>query len=204
MPAIYIDLDDVIAKTTCRYVEIIEREFGKRVDFEDITTFNLQKSFSLSDHEFDHFFRLVHEPEIILELTPFEGVINVLNNWAGLGYEISVVTGRLTSTYESSLEWLRLNNVPFDYFIMVDKYLRQVVDKNIAVSLERFSRMEFIIAVEDSFDMARFLHQKMNTRVILFDRPWNRAENNIPGIRRCFTWGEIEKYNQLPAIISGK
>lgn len=204
MPAIYIDLDDVIADTTCRYVEILEREFGRIVDFEGITTFDLKKSFSLTDHEFDYFFRLVHEPEIILGLKPFEGMLDELNKWAGLGYEISVVTGRLTSTYESSLEWLRRNKVPFDSFIMVDKYLRPVVDKNIAISLDRFSEMEFILAVEDSLDMAMFLQHRMNTKVVLFDRPWNRDSGNLPGIRRCMTWDEIGMLNPFPGILDSK
>ncbi|MBN1903545.1 MAG: bifunctional metallophosphatase/5'-nucleotidase [Deltaproteobacteria bacterium] len=204
MPAIYIDLDDVIADTTCRYVEILEREFGRIVDFEGITTFDLKKSFSLTDHEFDYFFRLVHEPEIILELKPFEGVLDELNKWAGLGYEISVVTGRLTSTYESSLEWLRRNKVPFDSFIMVDKYLRPVVDKNIAISLDRFSEMEFILAVEDSLDMSMFLQHRMNTKVILFDRPWNRDSGNLAGIRRCMTWDEIGMLDQFSGILDSK
>ncbi len=204
MPAIYIDLDDVIADTTFRYVEIVEREFGRTVDFEDITTFDLKKSFSLTDHEFDYFFRLVHEPEIILELKPFEGVLDELSKWAGMGYEISIVTGRLTSTYESSLEWLRRNNVPFDSFIMVDKYSRPFVDKNIAISLDRFSEMEFVIAVEDSLDMARFINQRMNTNVILFDRPWNRNPGYIPGIKRCITWHEIGMLNPFQDIFAAR
>jgi uncharacterized HAD superfamily protein len=197
-------MDDVIADTTCHYVEIVEREFGKKVDFEEITSFDLKKSFSLNDHEFDYFFRLVHEPEVILELTPFEGMLDKLNKWAELGYEISIVTGRLTSTYESSLEWLRRNKVPFDSFLMVDKYSRPIVDKNIAISLERFSEMEFILAVEDSLDMARFLSQRMNTDVILFDRPWNRNGDNLPGIRRCMTWDDIGMMHPFPGFLAAK
>ena len=191
MPAIYVDLDDVIAKTTCHYVDVLKQQFGKTVDFEGISSFNLQKSFSLSDREFEKFFRLVHEPEIILELEPFEDAIDVLNKWSGQGYEISVITGRLTSTYESSLEWLSVNHVPFDYFIMVDKYSRPVVDKNIAITLEQFSGMEFVLAVEDSVDMAYFISQRMNNSVILFDRPWNRIVDFLPGIRRCMNWEEL-------------
>ena len=61
MPAIYVDLDDVIAKTTCHYVDVLKREFGKTVEFENITSFNLQESFSLSDKEYDFFFKKVHE-----------------------------------------------------------------------------------------------------------------------------------------------
>ncbi|MGD9162053.1 MAG: bifunctional metallophosphatase/5'-nucleotidase [Desulfobacteraceae bacterium] len=196
MPSIYVDLDDVIAKTTCRYVDVLEREFGKSVDFESITSFDLKKSFSLSDSEFEYFFRLVHEPEIILELEPIEGAVNVLNKWAEQGYKISVVTGRLTSTYDSSLQWLKDNDIPFDSFIMVDKYSRPVVDKNIAISLEKFSEMEFVLAVEDSVDMVNFISRRMNSPVVLFDRPWNRNGAVQPGIQRCRNWEEIGKIRE--------
>lgn len=193
MPAIYIDLDDVIAETTCHYVDIVKREFGKTVDFESITSFNLQESFFLTDSEYEYFFRLVHEPEIILELEPVEGAINVLNRWAAQGYEISVVTGRLTSTFDSSLEWLKSNLVPFDSFIMVDKYSRLVVDRNIAVSLDQLLKMDFILAIEDSLDMASFIYKRMNTRTIIFERPWNRNATFQNGLQNCATWDEICK-----------
>ena len=199
MPAIYVDLDDVIAKTTCHYVEVVEREFGKTVDFENITSFNLQETLNLTDKEFDHFFALVHEPEIILNLEPMEGALDVLNRWVNQGYEISVITGRLTSTYESSLEWLDSNKVPFDSFIMVDKYSRPIVDRNIAISLIEFSKMKFDLAIEDSADMAEFLSRKMNTSVIIYDKPWNRNAVFQNGVKRCATWEEIEHIT-LPAV----
>ena len=85
MPIIYVDLDDVIAKTTLHYVDILKREFGKTVEFEGITSFNLQESFSLSDSEYEYFFSLVHKPEVILELDPVEGALDVLNRWSGEG-----------------------------------------------------------------------------------------------------------------------
>lgn len=191
MPAIYVDLDDVIAKTTHHYVDILKREFGKTVEFEGISSFNLQESFSLSDSEYEYFFSLVHKPEVILELDPVEGAFDVLNRWSGEGYEITVVTGRLTSTYDSSLEWLKSNRVPFDSFIMVDKYSRPALDRSIAITLEQFSEMEFFLAVEDSADMVQFINQRMNNPVILFDRPWNRNGRLQPGIQRFKTWKEI-------------
>ncbi len=197
-PAVYVDLDDVIAKTTCHYTDILKRELGKSVDFEEINTFNLQESFSLTDAEYDYFFKLVHTPEIILGLKPMEGAVDVLNRWKKLGVKISVVTGRLTSTYDTSLEWLKSNKVPFDSFIMVDKYSRPGADKNKAISLEDLSGMEFVLAVEDSFDMAQFLCRKMNTAVILFDKPWNRNAVLNNGIQRLSTWKEIGSFFKLP------
>ncbi|MFC1494671.1 bifunctional metallophosphatase/5'-nucleotidase [Thermodesulfobacteriota bacterium] len=190
---IYVDLDDVISETTCHYVKILEHEFGKSVAFEEITSFNLKESFSLTSREYEYFFELVHKPEIILGLELVEGVIDVLHKWKNRGYEISVVTGRLTSTYESSLEWLKSNKIPFDFFHMVDKYSRNGVDKNIAMSLESFSQIEFAVAVEDSVEMASFLSRVMNRKVILFDRPWNRSVLHDNHISRCMSWYEIGK-----------
>jgi len=192
LSAIYVDLDDVISKTTCHYVKILEQEFGKKIDFENITSFNLKESFSLTDKEYEYFFEFVHRPEIILKLEPMEGAIDMLLKCSDYGYDISVVTGRLTSTYESSIEWLALHQVPYNYFIMVDKYSREGIDKDIAISLERLSKMDFIMAVEDSIEMALFLSQEMKTKVLLFDRPWNRALGCDSSIKRCVSWSEVD------------
>ena len=129
-----------------------------------------------------------------------DGAVNVLNKWVEQGYEIAVVTGRLTSAYDASLQWLRKNDVPFDSFIMVDKYSRPVVDKSIAISLERFSEMEFVLAVEDSVDMVNFINRRMNSPVILFDRPWNRNGFLKSDVKRYKTWEEIG--NLSPVLAS--
>ena len=47
---IYVDVDDVISKTTDTYAGIIAREFGKHVRFEDVVTFDLKESFGLTDN----------------------------------------------------------------------------------------------------------------------------------------------------------
>lgn len=192
MSAIYVDLDDVISETTRHYVKVIEHEFGKSVAFEDITSFDLRESFSLTVREYEHFFELVHKPEIILELEPLEGVIDSLVKWKKMGFEIYVVTGRPTSAYESSLEWLKSNKVPFDSFIVVDKYSRDAIDKKIAMTLESFSEMEFTAAVEDSMEMASFISRVMKRKVFLLDRPWNRSVPSDDCFHRCKSWREID------------
>lgn len=192
MPAIYVDLDDVISETTSQYVSIIEHEFGKSLAFQDITSFDLKKSFSLTGREYEHFFDLVHKPEIILKFDPVKDAIDVLQKWRDIGFEIFVVTGRLTSAYDSSLEWLKSNRVPFDLFIMVDKYSRDGIDKKIAMSLESFSQVEFTVAVEDSVEMASFISRVMKRKVLLLDRPWNRSVSDDNYIQRCNSWHEVD------------
>ncbi|MGI9538393.1 MAG: hypothetical protein ACR2PB_15080, partial [Desulfocapsaceae bacterium] len=54
--SIYLDLDDVLCDTAVAYLDLIDREFGLQVDFEQIFSFDLQKSFGLSDEANLHMF----------------------------------------------------------------------------------------------------------------------------------------------------
>ncbi len=188
---IYVDLDDVLSETTLAFSKLLKREYGREVGLEQITSFNLQDAFGLTPKEFDYFFDLIHSPEEILRFEPVDGAIEVLNNWTARGYEIIIVTGRLTSTYESSLEWLLLHKFPYDSFIMVDKYSRPETDPTIAISMDELSEKQFSLAVEDSLFMAEYISQNMETRVALFDRPWNRGHLLNGKIKRCSGWEQI-------------
>ena len=198
MSPIYVDFDDVLSDTTSAFLKILKLEFGKSVNFEDIFSFDLKVSFKLTESEYEHFFQRVHQPEVIMAFDPMEGAIGALEDWVTLGYQISIVTGRLTSAYEASLAWLSKHDVPFHSFIMVDKYSRKNIDKKIAVSMQEFSKMRFSLAVEDSATMARYLSQKMDIQVVLIDRPWNRGTNLNHIIRRYKSWSDIQNDFQTP------
>ena len=146
MLPIYADLDDVLCESTNAYVKILEREFNKRVYFENINSFDLKKAFDLTDSEFEYFFTIVHRHEEILSFKLIEGAIEVLTAWANKGYEISIVTGRLTSSYGASIEWLSRHEVPYHSFTIVDKYSRENIDKNIAISMREFSQKKFCLS----------------------------------------------------------
>ena len=198
MSPIYVDFDDVLSDTTSAFLKVLKCEFGKRVNFEDIFSFDLKASFNLSENEFEHFFQRVHQPEIIMAFAPMEGAIGVIKEWVKLGYQISIVTGRLTSAYEASLDWLSKHNVPYHSFMMVDKYSRERIDTKIAVSMQEFSKMRFHLAVEDSAKMAQHLSLEMGTSVALIDRPWNRKANLNHKITRYTSWYEIQNDFQTP------
>ena len=198
MLPIYVDFDDVLSDTTSAFLKILKLEFGKSVNFEDIFSFDLKASFNLSESEYEYFFQRVHQPEVIMEFAPIEGAIEVLAEWIKLGYQISIVTGRLTSAYVASLDWLSQHKVPYHSFMMVDKYSRENVDTKIAVSMEEFSEMKFSLAIEDSAKMALHLSQKMGIPVALIDRPWNRRAKLNQKITRYTSWYDIQNDFQTP------
>ncbi len=191
MPPVYIDFDDVISESTRACIRILKREFGKEAEFEQVHSFNFMESFNLSQAEYDHFFDCIHQPEEIMSYKPVWKAIETIKKWAEDGFEIAIVTGRLTSTFESSLEWLSEYEVPYDSFTMVDKYSRPGANMKIAITVEELSSMKFSLAVEDSPKMAEYLSKDMGVSVALFDRPWNRVLPLNEKMERYSDWDEI-------------
>jgi uncharacterized HAD superfamily protein len=192
MLPIYVDIDDVLADTSRCLIHIAEEAFHKKVPFEELTSFNLKVSFDLTQDEYEHFLELAHLPDEILNIAPIPDAIKTLGKWMAAGYEISIVTGRPTTTYDTTLEWLAAHNVPHDHFFMVNKYARPGMDNSIALSMQVLSEMTFQFAVEDSYDMAVYLADNMDTQVLLYDRPWNRGPNLNGKIRRFQSWAELQ------------
>jgi uncharacterized HAD superfamily protein len=188
---IYVDMDDVLCETARGCLVIIESKFGKRIEYDCLTNFDLGQSCELGPEELAALYHIVHHPEELLKLQPIKGAIPILQRWIADGYEIAIVTGRPPVTYETSLEWLKLHQVPYHSFTIVDKYARFATDNTTAIPLSELARHQFHFAVEDSPIMARFLAEQMKVPVKLFDRPWNRAAIEHPFIERYTDWGEI-------------
>ncbi|HEY7319135.1 MAG TPA: bifunctional metallophosphatase/5'-nucleotidase [Candidatus Binatia bacterium] len=186
---IYVDMDDVLCETARGCLDVIERLFGKRVAYEQLTDFDLGNSCELSVEETAVLYHIVHHPEELLRLKPVNGAIAVLNRWIAAGFEIAIVTGRPPATYEVSLDWLAREGMPYHSFTVVDKYRRFPTET--ALSLSELAARKFVFAVEDSATMARYLAEQMQVPVRLFDRPWNRAAAKHPRITRHNHWFEI-------------
>jgi uncharacterized HAD superfamily protein len=201
---IYVDLDDVLCETARAFLEVLERDFGKVVRFEDIHSFDLGRSFGLAPDELTRFMKSVHAPQVLAAMEPVEGAVKVLAGWVEAGYEVAVVTGRPTSTQAASAEWLVATAVPHHSLTFVDKYARPEWsgDGPTALTLEELSRTEFCLAVEDSLRVARHLARELGLQVLLLDRPWNRGEPGLEEsargqILRCRDWGEIAQRSPI-------
>ena len=188
---IYIDMDDVLCHTARGCLTIIEREFGKQIAFEQLTTFDLGQACGLRAEEIAELFRIVHQPGELLRLEPMDGAVAVLNEWMAAGYEIAIVTGRPPPTYAASIEWLARYHVPYHSFIVVDKYRRFPTDNTIGITLAELANYRFCWAVEDSLTMAEYLAKQMKVSVALLNRPWNRAGIDHPIVTRYDHWPEI-------------
>jgi len=188
---IYVDLDDVLCQAARHFLRIVEREFGKRFAYEQLTDFDVGQSCGLTASESDELYRIVHRPEELLAMEPMREAAAALEDWQKQGYEIAIVTGRPPESHEVSIEWLAQHKIFHGSFTMVDKYSRFSTENTIAIRLEDLARREFCWAVEDSLPMARYLAEQMKLPVALIDCPWNRCAEEPERVQRFRDWQSI-------------
>lgn len=188
---IYVDMDDVLCQAAQHFLVIVEREFGKRITYEQLTNFDVGEACGLGSLERDELYRIVHRPDELLQMEPVAEALNVLRQWQKEGFEIAIVTGRPPESFEPSLAWLAKHRISHDSFIVVDKYSRFKTENTIAISLDDLAARRFCWAIEDSLPMAEYLAEQMKIPVALIDCPWNRTDADHPRVSRCKDWSAI-------------
>jgi uncharacterized HAD superfamily protein len=188
---IYVDLDDVLCEAARHFLIVVEREFGKRVAYEQLTDFDVGQSCGLTSAEREELYRIVHRPDELLRLAPIEEAAAVLKRWQEQGFEIAIVTGRPPESYEVSLEWLARHRIPCGSLTVVDKYSRFATQNTIAITLAELAARRFYWAVEDSLPMAHYLAGKMKVPVALLDCPWNQTDVERAGVSRHQHWQAV-------------
>lgn len=195
---VYVDIDDVLSDTTITYPGLLERYFGKKVSFEEITSFDLGKSLGLDQSELAEFMRIVHTSQILSNFKPVAGAVHSLYGLISMGYEIAVVTGRPPYVQKLTEEWLKDYHIPFHRLLFVNKYSRESSNNDypFVMTLKELSNINFCFAIEDSSDMAEFLSRNMRLPVALLDRPWNKNSqfsnlDSAKRIDRCHDWNDI-------------
>lgn len=190
---IYVDIDDVLCETADALRAVIARDFGRKVPFERIHSFNIGVSFDLTPEQVEQVMDTLHTPGFLRGLQVMQGALDVLTQWAASGYEITVVTGRPPSCYEDSEAWLIEHAIPYSSLVFVDKYSRTPAEQaaHKCLSLKDFKKERFCLAVEDSADMTSVLVGEMGILTALFARPWNAHAAALAGSTRCHGWADI-------------
>lgn len=193
---IYIDFDDIICETAEYFTKIAKELFGIDVPYRQVQFFNLQKSFDLSDAQYDELMEAGHTPENLLNYEETGGASRTINKWVDEGHEVFIITGRPFNSYEPSRTWLdehQLERVPL---FCVDKYGRETFGQDFIynMTLEQLYSMTFDFAIEDSPAAFEHVLHFEKCKVAVFDRPWNRqVELPNDNFVRCGGWQEIDR-----------
>lgn len=195
---IYVDMDDVLAETGRTFLRILEENFGKRVEWEEIIDYDLGISLGLDQAKLAEFMQAIHQPEVLESIVPMTGSREALQGWIDQGYEIEIVTGRPKATDEISRDWLAAQEMPHHSLIHVDKYAweEELLGTTSGVPLIHLAGNGYCLVVEDSAEVAIHLVDIVDVPVVVLDRPWNRRRldeypNPEGRIVRCKTWQEI-------------
>lgn len=188
--------------TSDSLLDLLDEHHGKRLDYEDLEHFDLEVSFGLTSDEVHRLLDRAHAPEVLEIIRPIPGCHEVLARWLDAGYEVDLLTGRPAYCAAPTRRWLDEHDFPYSNLFFVDKYNRaeRVDPTGDAITLEQMREMEFVLAVEDSPQIAYFLAEQMEVEVALMDRPWNRDLSHASAaalrrLNRCRSWAEIaERY----------
>ena len=192
---IYIDFDDVICETAKFFTKLAKDLFDINVPYNQVHFFNLQKSFGLTDTQYNELMIAGHLPENLLAYEETPGASETINKWLDVGHEVSIITGRPFESYESSRSWLDNHGLKRVPVVCVDKYGRENFNKDFSygMTLEELYQLTFDFAVEDSPVAFEHVMHFENCNVAVFDRPWNN-KSELPNDRftRCRNWQEID------------
>lgn len=193
---IYVDYDDCLCETAKVLAVIAARLFGKHVPYEEICSFDLQRSFKLTDTEYEQLIMEGHRPEVILSYEETPGASQVLNEWIDKGHEVFIITGRPYSVYDASRRWLDYHGLERAGLFFLNKYNRTsfIKDSDFNLEPEEYYRMKFDVAIEDSPFAFKFFDHLPNLQVCVFDRPWNKEyELRNANYSRCADWAQIRE-----------
>ncbi|MCL2105242.1 MAG: hypothetical protein FWH21_09415, partial [Kiritimatiellaeota bacterium] len=116
------------------------------------------------------------------------------------GGGVVIVTGRQPTCHAASVAWLRKHGLGHLEIIYVDKYGRPPPDNGSRgrspttppmLSVEAFNTLHFDVAIDDSPDALDLLAPRTDCRIIIFDRPWNRAYPPTPSMSRARSWADV-------------
>ena len=192
---IYVDYDDCLCETARSFSKIAVEMFGKNVPYEEIRYFDLDRSFDLNAEQFERFMLKGHQPEVLLSYEETPGASEVINEWVDCGHDVSIITGRPFSAYEPSRLWLDDHGFQNVRLYCLNKYGRDsfIKGSDFNLGLEDYYKMTFDYAVEDSPKAFKFFDHIPNLKVLVYDRPWNRAcEFPNDNYKRCFDWESIK------------
>ncbi len=193
---IYVDFDDCLCETARHFSVLAADLFGKTVPYEEIKFFNLQKTFSLNDEQYEHMMIEAHKPDVLLSYAETPGASQTINHWIDAGHNVSIITGRPSSSYEPSRDWLDQHDLKRVKLYCLNKYGREIfIHKNdFNLEIEDYYKMHFDYAIEDSPSAFKFFDHMPDLKVMVYDRPWNHS-CEFPGsnYHRCFSWDRIKE-----------
>lgn len=182
MPAICLDIDNVIARTDEVLREVIRECSNEHVDltYEDVVCFDYWLCRDTSGRRFGKAeWGKIHRSFIRNDLMRIAPVKNVQSFLTRLRerFEIDLATSRPQEGREDTRKWLRKHDIPYHDLHFVKNGEKHLIERG------------FEIAVDDDREQAYAFFAK-GVRTFLLAHPWNEIGPRSPLIR-VMNWEEL-------------
>ncbi len=186
MPAICIDIDNVIARTdeVMRRV-IFEMTNGRvRYEYEDIVEFDYHRckdayGGSISVEEWKKIHDLFSEPRYLWQIQPEPGVQSALK-LISEKFEIHLATSRLAKARRPTIEWLENHGFPPH-----DLHFLKHGEKHLSLGT-------FTAAIEDHYEQAVDFAM-CGTPTFLLQHPWNTGKPQTSSVYWVSSWSDLTR-----------
>ena len=179
-----IDLDDVLAESLPGYLEAFRRRFGREVRIEEAAWEIFRRYPEISATQMWGFFSELEASDFLGTRPVYPQAVKAVKALAADGHRLFVVTGRLTQHRDHTRRLLERAGLLKFFEELVHREHETAADYKPRIVRE----MQLDLLIEDELHVA-LAAAEVPIPVLLFDRPWNRAE--LPaGITRVTDWDQ--------------
>ncbi len=180
-----IDIDDVLVEFAKGYLNKYEEKYEKKVNFEDIFSFDLWKPLGISKQEAIDLADSYYDSLEFDNIGVLEGAKSALRE-ISKNYEIFLITSRPIKLKEKTNNFINqhFSGIPLRIIFSNDFFSQGMKSKAQICEEEGIK-----LIIEDNKNYSA-LCAKKGIKVFLFDKPWNKNFKR-KNIERVYNWSEI-------------
>ncbi len=183
-----IDIDGTIVETLTFYNHLNEY-FQKKVNYDDITDFNLLPFYEITEEEYYEWYK-IYGKTIYESSQAIVEAKEVLDQLFLHGHQLVYISAREEEYFSVTKEWFVKNDIKFDDIVLVGNYDKATFAQKFAID----------IFIEDNYNNAISISNKLNILVYLINTPYNQGDTP-DNIIRVNDWLDIAKDLKAKGIL---
>ncbi len=176
-----IDLDDVLADFIPRLAEFHNIEYGTNLTKENFHSYRFWEVFGGTIEENRRKVKSFYRSRYCQKILPIRGSVEGVDSIAK-NHRLLIVSSRFDEGVDEAKDWIAR------YF--PNKFTGVHFSTPETKKSDICSDLGIGVLIDDSATFARYCASE-NTRVLLFDQPWNRGVELPKEVTRVYSWKEI-------------
>ena len=181
------DIDEVVADIVTSLLGFIYDRYGVHRDISVFDQYGLEKCRYVFEDVMNDDIRVqlckvIYLDTFLYNLKPVYGAVDSINDLYSNGHSIYFITSRSNESSKITFKWFDKYKIPYDGIITTNGAPKGEYVNNYMLDM-------FVDDHSDYLDSIISIN-KVNTKLLLLDKPWNVCYNNKK-IKRVLNWYEI-------------